>query len=137
MIEPNFEKFKSQVTKLENDIEISEKKHGANARWVIEKKQLMQDMIDFHDECVDYKVEADNLIELTSVNVETYRLIQTKMEYDMPWKKVFRLMGMKTPLVFDVVEQALDFLKSVDDFGDFKDGELMRKFLMELLTETE
>lgn len=137
MTEPDFKKFTEQVNKLENDIESSQKRYGENSKWVIEKKELLQHMVDFHDECVDYKIYADNLIELTSVNLETYRLIQRKMEFDMPWKKVFKVMGMKTPLVFDVVENALDFLNSVDDFNHFKDGELMREFLLQLLTEKQ
>lgn len=137
MTEPDFKKFKEQVTKLENDIESSQKKYGENSKWVIEKKELLQNMVDFHDECVDYKIETDNMIELTSVNIETYRMIQTKMEYDMPWKKLFILYGIKPPLVFDVVEHALVFLNHAVEFGDIKDPDLMKKFILELLTEKQ
>jgi hypothetical protein len=133
MKEPNFKKVKMLTTKLEDDIDSLVKSYGEKSKWVIEKKEILQTLVDFHDQCVDYKIQSDNLVDMSAVNIETYRLIQYKMEYNMPWKKVFASMGKKEPLVFDLLENATSFLNSVDDF---KDEKLLNKFLLQLLTET-
>lgn len=134
MREPNFKKMEAQITKLNNDIDSLVKNYGEKSKWVAEKRELLQTMVDFHDECVEYKIQSDNLIDLSAVNIETYRLIQYKMEYNMPWKKVFASMGKKTPFVFDLLENATSFLNSVEDF---KDEKLLNKFLLQILTEPE
>jgi hypothetical protein len=135
MTEPNFIKAQSSIFKLLKDVEALEDKYGKATQWVAEKRQVLTDIVNFYDATVDYKNNTDDLIKLTSVNNETLKLMIHKMEDGLPWKKVFKLMGMKPPLAFDLLDQAVDFLNEAEIVTSSTPTDKLGEFLQQVLTK--
>jgi len=113
----DFEKALKALKKMSDDIDALELKYGKTAKWVVEKRDTLQTILNFYDDVIDELDEKDHIIELMTVNYKAMNMILYQKEMALPWAKVGLATGQKlfdTPELIEIIEKDLEKLISTD-----------------------